>query len=84
MCSIDVQSSIPSIPTDLQRVIDNNSKVFGEILKGLSPTQDHDHALHLQQGSVPPDIRPYMYRYAHDSWDSEYASRNVRCWYKLA
>jgi hypothetical protein len=52
---------------DLQKVINNHSKVFGEMPKGLPPTQDHDHAIHLQPGSVPPNIRPYRYPYAQKS-----------------
>jgi hypothetical protein len=35
--------------------------------KGLPPTRDHDHAIHLQPGSVPPNIRPYRYPYAQKS-----------------
>jgi hypothetical protein len=67
LCSLDVQTSISSTPLDLQIVINNHSKVFGEIPKGLPPTRDHDYAIHLQPGSVPPNIRPYMYPYAHKS-----------------
>jgi hypothetical protein len=65
LCSLDVQTSISHAPLDLQIVINNHSKVFGEIPKGLPPTQDHYHDIHLQQGSVPPNIRPYTYSYAH-------------------
>jgi hypothetical protein len=39
LCSLDVQTSRPSTPVDLQKVIDNHSKVFGEIPKGLPPTE---------------------------------------------
>jgi hypothetical protein len=67
LCSLDVQTSISSTPLDLQIVINNHSKVFGEMLEGLPPAQGHDHAIHLQLGSVPPNIRPYMYPYAHKS-----------------
>jgi hypothetical protein len=35
--------------------------------KGLPPARDHDHAIHLQPGSVPPSIRPYRYPYAQKS-----------------
>jgi hypothetical protein len=45
--SIDVQTYISSTPMDLQKVINNHSKVFEEIHKGLPPAQDHDHAVHL-------------------------------------
>ena len=61
---IDVQTSISSAPLDLQIVIKNHSKVFGEIPKGLPLDQDHDHVIHLQLGSVPPKIIPYRYPYA--------------------
>jgi hypothetical protein len=56
-----------STPLDLQIIINDNSKVFGEIPKGLLPTQDHDHDIHLQLESVPPKIRPYRYPYAQKS-----------------
>ena len=39
---------------DLQKVINNHSKVFGEMPKGLPPTRDHDHDIHLQPRSVYP------------------------------
>jgi hypothetical protein len=64
LCSLYVQTSKPSIPQDLQRIIDNHSKVFEDIPKGLPPTQNHDHEIHLIPGSVPPNIRPYRYPYA--------------------
>ena len=31
--------------------------------KGLPPIRDHDHAIHLIPGSIPPNIRPYRYPY---------------------
>ena len=34
-----------------------------ETPKGLPPIHDHDHAIHLIPGSVPPNIRPYRYPY---------------------
>jgi hypothetical protein len=52
---------------DLQIVIGNHSKVFREMPKGLPPTPNHDSAIHLQLGSVPPNIRPYRYSYAQRS-----------------
>ena len=55
-----------SISRDLQKVLDNHSKVF-ETTKGLPPILDHDHAIHLILGSVPPNIRPYRYPYAQKS-----------------
>jgi hypothetical protein len=38
LCSLDVQTSKPSIPLDLQRIIAKHSKVFEDIPKGLPPT----------------------------------------------
>jgi hypothetical protein len=67
LCSLDVQTSKPSIPQDLQRIIDKHSKVFEDIPKALPPTQNHDHEIHLIPGSVPPNIRPYRYPYAQKS-----------------
>jgi hypothetical protein len=52
LCSLDVQTSKPSIPLDLQGIIDKNSKVFEDIPKGLPPTRNHDHDIHLIPGSV--------------------------------
>jgi len=46
--------------------LDNHSKVF-ETPKGLLPICDHDHAIHLILGSVPPNIRLYRYPYAQNS-----------------
>jgi hypothetical protein len=63
LCSLDVQTYISSTPLDLQIVIKNHSKVFRKIPMGLPPTRDHDHAIHLQLGSVPPNIMPYIYPY---------------------
>eukprot|EP00253_Pinus_taeda_P028524 PITA_28524 len=59
-------TSKSSISPDLQKVLDNHSKVF-ETLKGIPPIHDHDHAIHLVLGSVPPNIRPYRYPYAQNS-----------------
>jgi hypothetical protein len=67
LCSLDVQTSKPSIPQDLQRIIDKHSKVFEDIPKGLPPTRNHDHEIRLIPGSVPPNIRPYRYPYAQKS-----------------
>jgi hypothetical protein len=67
LCSLEVQTSKPPIPPDLQRVIDKHSKVFEDIPKGLPPTQDRDHDIHLIPGSVPPNIRPYRYPYGQKS-----------------
>ena len=55
-----------SISPDLQKVLDNHSKVF-ETPKGLPPIRDHDHAIYLIPRSVPPNIRPYKYPYAQKS-----------------
>src|ERR1700734_3972209 len=51
---------------DVPRILDNHSKVF-ETPKGLPPMRDHDHAIHLIPGSVPPNIKPYIYPYAQKS-----------------
>jgi hypothetical protein len=40
--SLDVQTSKPSIPQDLQGIIDKHSKVFEDIPKGIPPTRNHD------------------------------------------
>eukprot|EP00253_Pinus_taeda_P023675 PITA_23675 len=66
LCSLYVFTSESSISLDLQNVLDNHSKVF-ETPKGLPPICDHDHAIHLIPGSVPPNIRPYIYPYAQKS-----------------
>eukprot|EP00253_Pinus_taeda_P008252 PITA_08252 len=63
---IDVSTSKSSIAPDLQKVLDNHSKVF-ETPKGLPPIRDHDHAIHLIPGSVPPNIRAYRYPCAQKS-----------------
>jgi len=60
LCSLDVQISKSSISLDIQRVLDNHSKVF-ETLKGLPPIHDHDHDIHMIRGSFPPNIRPSKY-----------------------
>eukprot|EP00253_Pinus_taeda_P008230 PITA_08230 len=66
LCSLDVATSESSISPYLKKVLDNHSKVF-ETPKGLPPMCDHDHAIHLIPGSVPPNIRPYRYPYAQKS-----------------
>ena len=66
LCSLEVPTSKSSIFVDLQEVLDNHSKVF-ETPKGLPPICDHDHAIHLIPGSVPPNIRPYRYLYVQKS-----------------
>jgi hypothetical protein len=65
--SLDVQTSKTSIPLDIQWIIDNHSKVFEDIPKGLPPTRNHDYEIHLIPGSVPPNIRLYIYPYAQKS-----------------
>jgi hypothetical protein len=57
LCSLDVQTSKPSIPLDLQGIIDNHSKVFEDIPKGLPPIRNHDRDIHLIPGSASPNIR---------------------------
>ena len=66
LCSLEVPASKSSISPDLQKVLDNHSKVF-ETPKGLPSIRDHDHAIHLILGSVPPNIRPYRYPYVQKS-----------------
>ena len=66
LCSLDVSTLESSISPDLQKVLDNHSKVF-ETPNGIPPIRDHDHAIHLIPGSVPPNIRPYRYPYAQKS-----------------
>ena len=66
LCSLDVSTSESSISPDLQKVLDNHSKVF-KTPKGLPPIRDQDHAIHLIPGSVPPNIRLYRYPYAQKS-----------------
>jgi hypothetical protein len=39
LCSLDVQTSKPSIPLDLQGIIDKHSKVSKDIPRGLPPTR---------------------------------------------
>ena len=60
LCSLEVPTSKSAIFADLQKFLDNHSKVF-ENPKGLPPIRDHDHSIHLIPGSVPPNIRPYRY-----------------------
>jgi hypothetical protein len=59
LCSLYVQTSKPYISLDLQGIVDNNSKVFEDIPKGIPPTRDHGHSIHLILGSVLPNIMPY-------------------------
>ena len=35
--------------------------------KGIPPTQDHDHDIHLILGILPPNIKPCRYPYAEKS-----------------
>jgi hypothetical protein len=58
LCSLDVQTSNLSIPQDLQGITDKNFKLFEDIPKGLPPTLNHDHEIHLILGIFPPNIRP--------------------------
>ena len=66
LCSLEVPASKSSISPDLQKVLDNHSKVF-ETPKDLPPIHDHDHDISLIPGSVPPNIRPYRYPYVQKS-----------------
>jgi hypothetical protein len=38
LCSLDVQTSIALAPSDIQIIINNHSKLFGEMPKGIPPT----------------------------------------------
>jgi len=62
LCLLEVPTSKSSISPNLQKVLDNHSKVF-ETPKGLPPIHDHDHAINLILGNVPPNIKPYRYSY---------------------
>ena len=66
LCSLEVPTLKSSISPDLQKFLDNHSKVF-ETPKGFPPIRDHDHAINLIPGSVPPNIRPYRYPYVQKS-----------------
>jgi hypothetical protein len=67
LCLLYVQTYNPPIPLDLQGIIEKHSKVLEYIPKGLPPTQNHDHAINIIPGSVPPNIRPYIYPYIQKS-----------------
>jgi hypothetical protein len=67
LCSLYFQTYKPSISLYLQGIIDKHSKVFEDIPKGIQPTQNHDHDIHLIPGIFPPNIRPYRYCYAYKS-----------------
>ena len=67
LCSLDVQTSKPYFPLDIQGIIDKHSKVFEDITIGISPTLNHDHVIHLIPGSFPSNIRPCIYPYAQKS-----------------
>ena len=66
LCSLDVQTSKLAVSPDLQKVLDKYYKVF-DMPKGLPPTWDHDHAINLIQGSIPPNTKPYRYPYSQKS-----------------
>eukprot|EP00253_Pinus_taeda_P036042 PITA_36042 len=66
LCSLEVPTSKSSISPDVQKALENHSKVF-ETPKGLPPIHDHYHSIHLIPGSVPPNIKPYRYPYAQKS-----------------
>ena len=79
LCSLEVPTSKSSISPDLQKVLDNHSKVF-ETPKGLPPIHDHDHDIHLIPGSSPPNIRPYRYPYAQKSEIEHVVSQETIPW----
>ena len=62
MFSLEVPTSKSSISADLQKVFDNQSKVF-ETPKGLPHIRDHDHVIHLIPGSFHQNIGPYRCPY---------------------
>jgi hypothetical protein len=64
---LHVQTSNPSIPINIQGIIDKHSKVFEDIPRGLQPTCNHDHAIHLIPWNVPPNMNSYRYPYAQKS-----------------
>eukprot|EP00253_Pinus_taeda_P015423 PITA_15423 len=66
LCSLEVQTSKSSISPDLQKFLENHSKVF-ETPKVLPPIHDHDHVIHLIPRIFPPNIKPYRYPYAQKS-----------------
>lgn len=66
LCSLDVQISKLAVSQDIQKVLAKYSKVF-DTPEGLPPSRDHDHAINLIPGSVPPNIRPYRHPYAQKS-----------------
>ena len=66
LCSLDIQTSKLAMSPYLQKVFDKYSKVF-DTPKDLPSTRDHDHAINLIPGSIPPNIRPYRYPYAQKS-----------------
>ena len=66
LCSVEVPTSKSYISTDLEKFLDNHSKVF-ETLKGLPPIFCNDHVIHLILGIFPPNIRPYRYPYVQKS-----------------
>jgi hypothetical protein len=53
--SLYILTSRPSIPMDLQKFINNHSKVFGEMPKGIPSARDHVHGIHLKSRYVPPN-----------------------------
>jgi len=48
LCLVEIQTLKSSLFRDLQKFLDNYSKVF-ETPKGFPPIFDHDHAIHLFQ-----------------------------------
>ena len=67
LCSLEVSQSNALTHSNLQAIIDHHSVIFGDMLKGLPPKRDHDHAIQLVLGSQPPNIRPYRYPHIQKS-----------------
>jgi hypothetical protein len=66
---------------DLENVINNHSKVFGDMPKGILPAPYHDHVIHFQMRSIPLNIRPYGYPYAQKNEIEHIVQENVRAWH---
>ena len=59
LCSLGVHVFIHSISMNLHNVIEVILRYLEKMHKSLPHITYHDHAIHLQPNSVPPNIRPY-------------------------
>ena len=57
--SLDVQTCKAPIFSDIQRVLKNPSKLFGDIPISHPPIQELDNDINLNMGVIPSIIRPY-------------------------